>query len=133
MNPARHFRLGLLLALVAGNAFASTDAKPVKQPQVLQAPPGIVEPALPDKLPRTRPGSRIQPVPGSSSATGQEPGSADDRVVGWQDLPPLEAYGLFKDLGLEIPRELALQVNASMTVNPVDPADRQAGGCPGQP
>jgi len=38
---------------------------------------------------------------------------------------------LFKDLGLEIPRELALQVNASMTVNPADPADRQAGGSPG--
>lgn len=52
-------------------------------------------------------------------------------LPGMEDRSSLDAYLLLKDRGLEIPLELALQVNASMTVNPADPADRQAGGSPG--
>ncbi|MCA9782181.1 MAG: hypothetical protein H6678_02675 [Candidatus Delongbacteria bacterium] len=57
--------------------------------------------------------------------------SKQERLENWRTMQPLEAYQLFKAAGEAIPEALALQFNASLTVNPYDETIRQAGGSPG--
>lgn len=65
------------------------------------------------------------PLPGAGL-----PGKAE-RLAAWRELDPAEAYRLFKDCGVEMPRELALRFNSSLEVRPWSEELRQAGGSPG--
>ncbi len=51
-----------------------------------------------------------------------------ERLAAWRELDPEAAYQLFKDCGVEPPRELALQFNSSLDVRPWSEDMRQAGG-----
>jgi hypothetical protein len=57
--------------------------------------------------------------------------SKEERLADWRTLPAREAYRLYKELGQDMPRELALQFNASLDVTPWNETLRQAGGSPG--
>lgn len=55
----------------------------------------------------------------------------EERLARWSEMPALDAYRLFKELGRELPAELALRFNSSLVATPWTPDFRQAGGSPG--
>jgi hypothetical protein len=132
MNLNRSFGLVLALACVAQATDGQTGLGPKESPAQLrarlqQAAPGAAQPVNPGL---GKNGPVVLAAPAAHPANPVASPSKEERMANWRDLPVLEAYRLFKELGREMPAELALQVNASMTVNVYNESLRQAGGSP---
>jgi hypothetical protein len=132
MNLNRSFGLALALACVAQATVSQTALEPKETPAQLRArlQQKTTQALSPENPGFGKSGPVMMAVPAAHPANPVAAPSKEERMANWRDLPALEAYRLFKELGREMPAELALQVNASMTVNVYNESLRQAGGSP---
>jgi hypothetical protein len=132
MNPTRSFGLALALACVAQATVSQTALEPKESPAQLRArlQQKTSQALSPENPGYGKNGPVVMATPAAHPANPVASPSKEERMANWRDLPALEAYRLFKELGREMPAELALQVNASTTVNVYDESLRQAGGSP---
>jgi hypothetical protein len=132
MNLNRSFGLALALACVAQATVSQTALEPKESPAQLRArlQQKTSQTLSPENPGYGKSGPVVMAAPAAHPANPVAAPSKEERLANWRDLPALEAYRLFKELGRELPTELALQVNASMTVNVYNESLRQAGGSP---
>ena len=133
--------LGLCLASAASWAVAGNPS--TLQPQEAKSITAGTQPATPTVAPSpSREETQALAVAQKTRALAgpTKPGKPaplrgawdkEERLASWRELPALGAYRLFKELGRELPAELALQFNSSLVATPWTPDFRQAGGSPG--
>jgi hypothetical protein len=139
MNLTHTLTLALGLAAVAQAAEPSAPAGPLgpkESPVVRAARPAPPVPLTREEFDRVTREAKAAALHGTVPTTTTVPAalpalSKEERLADWHTLPALDAYRLYKDLGQQMPRELALQFNASLDVTPWNESLRQAGGSPG--